>query len=64
VTQKLPARYECYPDSRVIAEYLALQLERADDIESGSALRKLGGFQLHRLRVSLGERRRGQGIAI
>jgi SAM-dependent methyltransferase len=39
VTQKIHARYECYPDSRVIAEYLALQLERVGDIESGSVLR-------------------------
>ena len=39
VTQKIHARYECYPDSRVIAEYLALQLERAGDGESASVLR-------------------------
>jgi len=39
VTQKIHARYECYSDSRVIAEYLALQLERAGDIEPGSVLR-------------------------
>jgi SAM-dependent methyltransferase len=38
VTQKIQARYECYPDSRVIAEYLALQLERAGDGESAIAL--------------------------
>ncbi|HEX3443577.1 MAG TPA: methyltransferase domain-containing protein [Chthoniobacterales bacterium] len=39
-TQKIHGRYECYPDSRLIAEYLALQLERAGDIESGRVLRK------------------------
>jgi hypothetical protein len=39
-TQKIHGRYECYPDSRLIAEYLALQLERAGDIESGMVLRK------------------------
>jgi SAM-dependent methyltransferase len=39
VTQKIHARYECYHDSRVIAEYLALQLEGAGDIESGGVLR-------------------------
>ncbi|HYZ74871.1 MAG TPA: methyltransferase domain-containing protein, partial [Chthoniobacterales bacterium] len=38
-TQHIQARYECYRDSRVIAEYLALQLEGAGDIESGSVLR-------------------------
>jgi SAM-dependent methyltransferase len=37
--QKIHGRYECYPDSRLIAEYLALQLERAGDIESGRVLR-------------------------
>jgi len=39
MTQKIHARYECYPDSRVIAEYLALQLEQAGDRESASVLR-------------------------
>jgi SAM-dependent methyltransferase len=39
VTQKIQARYECYPDSRVIAEYLALQLEQAGDGESANVLR-------------------------
>jgi SAM-dependent methyltransferase len=38
-TQKIHARYECYPDSRLIAEYLALQLEQAGDTESASVLR-------------------------
>jgi len=37
--QKIHGRYECYPDSRLIAEYLPLQLERAGDIESGRVLR-------------------------
>ena len=40
VTEKIQARYECYPDPRVIAEYLALQLEQASDGESAMALRK------------------------
>jgi len=40
VTEKVQARYECYPDSRVIAEYLSLQLEQAGDGESAMALRK------------------------
>jgi len=40
VAQKIHARYECYPDSRIIAEYLALQLELAGDGESASVLRK------------------------
>jgi SAM-dependent methyltransferase len=39
VTRKIEARYECYPDSRVIAEYLALQLEQAGDGESANVLR-------------------------
>ena len=39
-TQKVQARYECYPESRVIAEYLALQLEQADDGASAVALRR------------------------
>jgi SAM-dependent methyltransferase len=39
VTQRIQARYECYPDSRVIGEYLALQLERAGDGESATVLR-------------------------
>jgi SAM-dependent methyltransferase len=39
VIQKIHARYECYPDSRVIAEYLALQLDRDGDGESASVLR-------------------------
>jgi SAM-dependent methyltransferase len=38
--QKIEARYECYPDSRIIAEYLALQLEQAGDGESAMALRE------------------------
>jgi hypothetical protein len=38
--QKIQARYECYRDSRVIAEYLALQLEQAGDGESASVLRE------------------------
>jgi SAM-dependent methyltransferase len=39
IVQKIQARYECYPDSRVIAEYLALQLEQSGDHESGATLR-------------------------
>jgi hypothetical protein len=39
VPEKIQARYECYPDSRVIVEYLALQLEQTGDTESGSVLR-------------------------
>jgi SAM-dependent methyltransferase len=39
LTRKIEARYECYPDSRVIAEYLALQLESTGDIDAGSVLR-------------------------
>jgi SAM-dependent methyltransferase len=38
-TQKIKARYECYPDSRVIAEYLALQLEQSGDNDCGATLR-------------------------
>ena len=38
-TQKILARYECYPDSRLIAEYLAFQLEQVGDSESASVLR-------------------------
>jgi SAM-dependent methyltransferase len=37
---KVSARYECYPSSEVIAEYLALQLSRQDDSKSAEALRK------------------------
>jgi SAM-dependent methyltransferase len=44
VPEKIQARYECYPDSRVIAEYLALQLEQTGDIESGSVLRVWAGL--------------------
>src|SRR5215472_16524509 len=40
VTQRIQARYECYPDSSVIAEYLAIQLEQAGEIESGATLRE------------------------
>jgi hypothetical protein len=40
VTKRAQARYECYPDSRVIAEYLALQLEQAGDRDSAVALRE------------------------
>ena len=40
VTQKVQARYECYSDSRVIAEYLALQLEQIGDGASAVALRR------------------------
>jgi SAM-dependent methyltransferase len=39
VIERIQARYECYPDSRLIAEYLALQLEQAGEMESGSVLR-------------------------
>jgi ubiquinone/menaquinone biosynthesis C-methylase UbiE len=38
--EKLEARYECYPDSKVIAEYLAIQLERNGVIEPAAALRE------------------------
>jgi type II secretory pathway predicted ATPase ExeA len=38
--QRLHARYECYPDTTVIAEYLAIQLERAGEAEAGAALRQ------------------------
>jgi SAM-dependent methyltransferase len=44
VPEKIQARYECYPDSRVIAEYLALQLEQTGDTESGSVLRVWAGL--------------------
>jgi SAM-dependent methyltransferase len=40
VTQRMQARYECYPASGVIAEYLAIQLEQAGEIESGATLRE------------------------
>jgi SAM-dependent methyltransferase len=39
ITERMQARYECYPDSRLIAEYLALQLEQAGEVESGGVLR-------------------------
>ncbi len=38
--QKIQARYECYPDSKVIAQYLAIQLEQAAQIDCGAALRE------------------------
>jgi ubiquinone/menaquinone biosynthesis C-methylase UbiE len=38
--EKLEARYECYPDSKVIAEYLAIQLEQTGTIEAAAALRE------------------------
>jgi SAM-dependent methyltransferase len=44
VLEKIHARYECYPDSRVIAEYLAIQLEQTGDTESGSVLRVWAGL--------------------
>jgi SAM-dependent methyltransferase len=37
--KEVRARYECYPDSRQIAEYLAIQLERAGHANAGVALR-------------------------
>jgi SAM-dependent methyltransferase len=40
VTQEVRARYECYTDSGLIAEYLAIQLEQAREIESGNVLRE------------------------
>jgi SAM-dependent methyltransferase len=40
VVQKIHARYECYPDSRIIAEYLALQLDQTGEVESAVALRE------------------------
>jgi SAM-dependent methyltransferase len=42
--EKIQARYECYPDSRVIAEYLAIQLEQTGDPKSGSVLRLWAGL--------------------
>ena len=39
-TEGAQARYECYPESRVIAEYLALQLEQGGDGASALALRR------------------------
>jgi len=38
--QRMQARYECYPDTSVIAEYLAIQLERAGEAEAAAALRQ------------------------
>jgi SAM-dependent methyltransferase len=38
--QKVQARYECYSDSRIIAEYLAIQLEQAEHNECGARLRE------------------------
>jgi len=38
--QKIQARYECYPDSKVIAQYLVTQLEQAGQIDCGAALRE------------------------
>jgi hypothetical protein len=38
--EKLEARYECYPDSKLIAEYLAIQLEQTGIIEAAAALRE------------------------
>jgi SAM-dependent methyltransferase len=40
VTQKVEARYECYPESKPIAEYLAIQLEQAGETEPAVALRE------------------------
>jgi SAM-dependent methyltransferase len=40
VTQRMQARYECYPESKLIADYLAIQLARAGEIESAVALRE------------------------
>jgi ubiquinone/menaquinone biosynthesis C-methylase UbiE len=39
-TQKIQARYECYPDSNHIANYLAIQLEQAGDTQSSVTLRE------------------------
>jgi SAM-dependent methyltransferase len=36
---QMSARYECYPSCEVIAEYLALQLDRQGDSKSAGALR-------------------------
>jgi hypothetical protein len=38
--RKLDARYECYPDSKTIAEYLAIQLEQAGENDAGTTLRE------------------------
>src|SRR5258708_24657514 len=40
ITQKIQARYECYPDSGLIANYLAIQLEQAGDTQSSVTLRE------------------------
>jgi hypothetical protein len=40
VTHKIQARYECYPDSGLIANYLAIQLEQAGDTQSSVTLRE------------------------
>jgi ubiquinone/menaquinone biosynthesis C-methylase UbiE len=37
---KLNARYECYPDTKTIAEYLAIQLEHAGENDAGATLRE------------------------
>lgn len=36
----MQARYECYPDSKLIADYLAIQLAQAGETESAAALRE------------------------
>lgn len=36
---QMSARYECYPSLNFIGEYLALQLERAGDVDSAHVLR-------------------------
>jgi ubiquinone/menaquinone biosynthesis C-methylase UbiE len=38
--RQLDARYECYPDSKTIAEYLAIQLEQAGVNHAGTTLRE------------------------
>jgi ubiquinone/menaquinone biosynthesis C-methylase UbiE len=38
--EKLGARYECYSDSKLIAEYLAIQLEQTGILEPAAALRE------------------------
>lgn len=37
---QMSARYECYPSLAFIGEYLALQLEQADDVPSAQTLRE------------------------
>jgi hypothetical protein len=36
----MQARYECYPESKLIADYLAIQLAQAGESESAAALRE------------------------